>query len=73
MLAGTEKSKEIRRYFLRMENVFFETIKEELQEQSQLIEYKDQQICEKNQKISEKDQRSTRECKAQTQCDFTRV
>ncbi|NBU33736.1 hypothetical protein EB118_06120 [bacterium] len=53
MLSGTDKSKEIRKYFLQMEKVFFETLKEELSEQCMLLEVKDQQLVVKDQQLAE--------------------
>ena len=41
MLVKTEKSKEIRKYYVKLENIYNKIIKEELEEKKQLLEEKD--------------------------------
>ena len=44
MIAKTEKGKEIRKYYVKLENIYNEIIKEEIQEQKILLENKDKQL-----------------------------
>jgi len=44
MIAKTNKGKEIRKYYVKLENIYNEIIKEEIQEQKILLENKDKQL-----------------------------
>ena len=49
MLAKTDKGKEIRKYYVKLENIYNEIIKEEIESQKILLEIKDNEIttCKK--------------------------
>jgi phage anti-repressor protein len=55
MIAKTEKGKEIRKYYVKLENIYNELIKEELNEKEHLLNKKDQELIEKNHELIEKD------------------
>ena len=44
MLVKTEKSKEIRKYYVKLENIYNKIIKEEIENKDKLLEDKDQEI-----------------------------
>ena len=55
MLAKTQKGKEIRKYYIKLENINNKIIKEEIEHHKSLLEKKDQQLEEKEQLLIQKD------------------
>ena len=55
MIAKTEKGKEIRKYYVKLENIYNKIIKEEIQDKQLLLDEKDQQLQIKDQQLQTKD------------------
>ena len=53
MLVKTEKSKEIRKYYVKLENIYNKIIKEEIENTQKLLEEKEQLLEEKDKKIEQ--------------------
>jgi phage anti-repressor protein len=66
MLAKTKKGKEIRKYYVKLEMIYNELIKEEFEEQKQQLENKNKLLEEQQNKLEEKDNQLER---CQTQLD----
>ena len=63
MLVKTEKSKEIRRYYVKLENIYNKIIKEEIENTKNLLKEKEQLLLQKNNELEEKDTKHTQDLK----------
>jgi phage anti-repressor protein len=53
MLAKTDKGKEIRKYYVKLENIYNQLIKEEIEEKNQQLEEKEQLLIEQEKLIND--------------------
>jgi len=53
MLAKTDKGKQIRKYYVKLENIYNQIIKEEIENKDKLLEEKDQLLIEKETQLQE--------------------
>ena len=73
MLAKTSQGKEIRKYYVKLENIYNKIIKEEIKEQKNKLEEKDKLLKEKDKLLLEKDETIKQlEHKPET-CGFERL
>lgn len=73
MLAKTSQGKEIRKYYVKLENIYNKIIKEEIKEQKNKLEEKDKLLEEKDKLLLEKDETIKQlEHKPET-CGFERL
>lgn len=57
MIAKTDKGKDIRKYYVKLENIYNEIIKEELEQQKTILQEKQKELQEKQKELEEKDKR----------------
>ena len=56
MLAKTDKGKQIRKYYVKLENIYNQIIKEEIESKDKLLEEKEQLLIEQETQLQEKDE-----------------
>jgi hypothetical protein len=56
MLAKTQQGKEIRKYYVKLENIYNQIIKEEIESKDKLLEEKEQLLIEQETQLQEKDE-----------------
>jgi phage anti-repressor protein len=57
MIVKTESGKEIRRYYVKLENIYNEIIKEELEQQKTILQEKQKELEENRKELREKDKK----------------
>jgi hypothetical protein len=61
MLVKTEKSKEIRKYYVKLENIYNKIVKEEIENTKNLLQQKEQLLIEKDNELENKESEKKRE------------